>query len=92
MKVATHETGHMFSIPHCTKYECNMCGSNNLAESDRRPVEVCPECLAKICWATDCDPAERFRKLAEFCREQKLEAEQKIYEKLLETVQKGAMR
>ena len=68
LKTATHETGHMFSIQHCTKYECNMCDSNNREESDRRPLEVCPECVAKICWATAADPAERFRKLAAFCR------------------------
>jgi archaemetzincin len=86
MKVATHETAHMFTIQHCTKYECNMCGSNSQRETDRRLVEVCPECVAKICWATGCDPAARFRKLAEFCREQKLETEQKFYEKSLEAV------
>lgn len=83
LKTATHETGHMFSIQHCTKYECNMCGSNNREESDRRPLEVCPECMAKICWATGADPAGRFRKLAEFCREQGLQAEQEFYEKSL---------
>ncbi|MEN6450034.1 MAG: archaemetzincin, partial [Thermoguttaceae bacterium] len=26
LKTATHETGHMFSMPHCTFYACNMCG------------------------------------------------------------------
>src|SRR5690606_34426241 len=89
MKVATHETGHMFSMQHCTKYECNMCGSNNRAESDRRPVEVCPECLAKLCWATDCDPAARFSKLAEFCKQQGLQAELKLYEQLHAAVVTG---
>ncbi len=83
LKVATHETGHMFSLEHCTKYHCNMCGSNNLDESDRNPIEVCPECLAKICWATQADPAERFRKLAAFCKEQGLKPEQEFYEKSL---------
>ncbi len=86
LKTATHETGHMFSLEHCTLYECNMCGSNNREESDRRPVEVCPECLAKICWATQADPADRFRKLAEFCKEQGLKPEQVFYEKSLERV------
>ena len=28
LKVATHETGHMFSIQHCIAYQCNMQGSN----------------------------------------------------------------
>jgi archaemetzincin len=86
MKTAAHETGHMLTMQHCTKFECNMCGSNNLSESDRRPVEVCPECLAKICWATGCDPAERFRKLAEFCKQQGLEPQRQFYERLHDAV------
>jgi archaemetzincin len=89
IKTAVHETGHMFSIKHCTKYECNMCGSNSRAESDRQPLEACPECVAKICWATDADPAERFRKLAEFCKEQGLETQRQFYEKSLAAVSAG---
>lgn len=48
LKIAAHETGHMFSMRHCTKYECLMSGTNNLQETDRRPLDVCPECMAKI--------------------------------------------
>jgi len=66
MKTATHETGHMFSMLHCTLYQCNMCGSNHREESDRRPITLCPECLAKLCWATRSDPAARYKKLADF--------------------------
>lgn len=66
MKTATHETGHMFGILHCTAYECNMCGSNNRGESDRRSIFLGPECLAKVCWATKTDPVKRFRTLLEF--------------------------
>lgn len=86
LKTATHETGHMFSMPHCTKYECNMCGSNHREESDKRPLEVCPECVAKIWWATACDPAKRFKGLAEFCRDQKLEDEEKFYQMSLDAI------
>jgi len=86
LKTATHETGHMFSMAHCTKYECNLCGSNHLEESDRKPLEVCPECVAKIWWATKCDPVKRFEALAEFCREQKLEPEEKFYRRSLEAI------
>ena len=68
MKTAVHETGHIFSMRHCTAYECCMCGSNHRAESDRRPVLLCPECMAKVCWATRTDPIARYEKLAEFCR------------------------
>src|SRR5690606_22427518 len=34
LKVAVHETGHMFSMRHCTAYQCVMNGVNNQDESD----------------------------------------------------------
>ncbi|MBW2456077.1 MAG: hypothetical protein JRI68_16280 [Deltaproteobacteria bacterium] len=64
IKTAVHETGHMFSLRHCTAYECVMCGSNNREESDRRPVWLCPECVAKIAWATRTPLATRYERLA----------------------------
>jgi archaemetzincin len=66
MKTAVHETGHMFSLLHCTLYQCCMCGSNHREESDKRPITLCPECLAKLCWATKTDPIERYKKLVQF--------------------------
>lgn len=48
LSTATHELGHMFSLWHCTSYACLMNGSNNLAESDREPLPLCPICQAKI--------------------------------------------
>jgi archaemetzincin len=81
IKTATHETGHMFSIPHCTFYECNMCGSNHRAESDRHPLWLCPVCLAKLCWATKVDPQKRYEKLAAFCKKHGLEREREFYQK-----------
>jgi len=86
IKTATHETGHMFSMQHCTAYECNMCGSNNREEADRRPVALCPECLAKVCWATDSDVAERFKLLSAFCKKQGLKAETDFYQKSLKAI------
>lgn len=71
LKIAMHETGHMFSMRHCTKYECLMSGTNHLAETDRRPVDTCPECTAKLAWAMNYDPAERYEKLAEFWERQR---------------------
>ncbi|MDX1679689.1 MAG: archaemetzincin [Akkermansiaceae bacterium] len=79
IKTAVHETGHMFSIRHCTAYECLMCGSNSLPESDGRPVAFCPECMAKVCWVTKADPLERMKKLAAFCKEQGFESDLKLY-------------
>ena len=86
LKTAVHETGHMFSMLHCTAYECGMCGSNSLAESDRRPLAFCPECMAKVCWATGADPVERYRKLAEFCKTEGLKAEAEFYGKCLKAL------
>jgi archaemetzincin len=80
--LGTHELGHMFSILHCTAYECNMCGSNSLPESDRRPIADCPECMAKICWATGADPCERYEKLAKFCGDHGLKDEAERYAEL----------
>lgn len=69
LKTAVHETGHMFTMLHCTAYECCMCGSNHRDEADRRPLWLCPECMAKVCWATRTDPLKRYESLREFCRE-----------------------
>ena len=80
LKVATHETGHMFGLKHCVAFECGMCGSNHLAETDRHPLYFCPECHAKICWATSADPLERFEKLAEFCEQNGLTEEARYFE------------
>lgn len=66
LKIAMHETGHMFSMKHCIKYECLMSGTNHLAETDRRPLDNCPECMAKLAWAMNYDPAERYKNLADF--------------------------
>ena len=66
MKVAVHETGHMFSLMHCTSYECGMCGCNSMQEADRRPVLFCPECVSKVSWATSQDPVLRYENLSTF--------------------------
>jgi archaemetzincin len=86
LKTASHEMGHMFSIQHCTAYECNMCGSNNREEADRRPLADCPECMAKVCWATDANPAERYEKLAAFCRRRGLGEDAATFAKLAEAL------
>jgi archaemetzincin len=88
LKTATHETGHMFSMRHCIAYQCNMCGSNHREESDRHPLYLGPECLAKVCWATGADPVDRFTGLASFCRTHGLKEEAEYFEKAL-TVLKG---
>jgi archaemetzincin len=66
IKTAVHETAHMFSLPHCHLTHCVMCFSQHREERDLRPLTLCPECLAKLCWATQADPIERYKKMADF--------------------------
>ena len=65
-----------------------MCGSNHRAESDRRPLALCPHCLAKLCYATGVDPAKRFERLIAFCKRHGLAKEEAFYRKSLEALQK----
>lgn len=69
LKVACHETGHMFSFAHCRAYACVMAGSNTMAETDRQPLWLCPECVSKAWDATGADPVERFRRLEAHCHD-----------------------
>jgi archaemetzincin len=89
LKIAAHETGHMFSIQHCTKYECVMNGTNSLNETDRRPLDACPECMAKLCWAAGADPRERYARLADFCAQGGLTAEQRFFESSRRALEKN---
>lgn len=88
LKIAAHETGHMLSLKHCTKYECAMSGTNGLHETDRRPLDACPECMAKICWATNASPRERYARLARFCGANGLDAERRFFEASAEALKK----
>jgi archaemetzincin len=81
IKTAVHETGHMFTLQHCIAWQCVMNGSNNLEEADRQPLALCPECLAKICWATGAEPVARYRRLAEFCQTAGLDEQRAFYQK-----------
>jgi archaemetzincin len=72
LKIASHESGHILSMPHCIAFHCGMNGSNNRGELDRHPLSFCPVCFRKLCWNLQVDPREHLRKLAEFCEEQKL--------------------
>ena len=84
MKTGAHETGHIFSMEHCIKYNCLMNGSNSQEEKDRRPLMCCPECMAKIAWATNSNPVDRYKKLMTFCKKSGLGKEAEIYKKYLD--------
>jgi archaemetzincin len=86
LHTAVHETGHMFSIQHCTAHPCVMCGSNSLDESDRRPLWLCPQCLAKISWGMKIAPVDRYRSLFAFAKRHRLEAEERFFEQSLQAL------
>ncbi len=65
-KVLGHETGHMFGIRHCIHFHCLMNGANNLQESDRTPMHLCPVCLRKLQASVNFDVKERYDALLEF--------------------------
>jgi archaemetzincin len=79
LKTAVHETGHMFGIWHCTRYECGMNGANHQAEADERPLWFCPEDEMKLWWACGVEPAARYRRLAEFAERHAMRREAEFW-------------
>ena len=65
-EVLSHEAGHMFQLEHCVFFRCLMNGSNNLPESDARPLALCPVCLRKLHFSIGFDVVERYRRLLAF--------------------------
>lgn len=87
LKTATHETGHMYSIKHCTAYNCNMSGSNHLEELDRRPLWYCPQCLGKISWNLNINEIARLEKLKAFWDEHHEPIASNYYQQALNALQ-----
>jgi archaemetzincin len=79
MHIATHETGHILALKHCTAFECNMNGANSVSETDRHPLHFCPVCLRKLLWNIDADPDAYLADLQQFCRDQNLTDEASWY-------------
>lgn len=79
LKVISHETGHAFGIKHCIHFHCLMNGSNSMPETDRAPLHFCPACLRKIHWGLRFKPDERYQKLADFLKKNKLGDEAKWF-------------
>lgn len=89
LHTASHEVGHILGIRHCTAFECNMNGANNLAENDRKPMMMCPVCLRKICWNLQADPPVYLSQLETFCREHELKDEADWYKSAMEALAKN---
>ena len=66
-KVLAHETAHMFGIAHCVYFHCLMNGSNHLAESDARPMHLCPVDLRKLQHSVGFDVVAREERLHDVC-------------------------
>lgn len=66
LHVASHETGHMFGLPHCAMYECNMNGSNSLGELDLQISNLCLPCLQKLCWNRNIDAKKHVESMNKF--------------------------
>ena len=79
LKVATHETGHMFGIQHCVWYHCGMNGSMSLPATDAGPLTFCSECAAKLWWAIGSSSEKWMNSLTEFAERQQLKAEAKFW-------------
>jgi archaemetzincin len=67
-KVLAHEIGHMFGLKHCVFFNCLMNGSNHLAESDARPLHLCPVDLRKLQHGIGFDLEARYWRLLDFSR------------------------
>jgi archaemetzincin len=83
-KVLAHETAHMFGVQHCIYFHCLMNGSNHLAESDARPLHLCPVDLRKLHHSIGFDVIARYRRLRDFCKRTGLSDEERWLSKRLE--------
>jgi archaemetzincin len=73
LATATHETGHVLTLKHCTAFACLMNGSNHQEERDRRPLHLCPVCLRKLLWNLQVEPGPYLSRLEAFCRQHVLD-------------------
>ena len=89
LKIATHETGHMFGLIHCTRHLCGMNGYNSLAEEDSHPLAFCPECIAKVCAVTNTGVRDHCSRVVKFLREYGFGDEARLYEAYLKAIEGG---
>jgi archaemetzincin len=73
LQTASHETGHMLTMRHCTAFACLMNGCNHCAEQDRQPLHPCPVCLRKLLWNLSVEPISWLWRLGAFVADQGLE-------------------
>ncbi len=88
MHIATHETGHILALKHCTAHACNMNGANSISETDRHPQHFCPVCLRKLLWNLDLEPTAYLTSLEQFHRDHNLDDEAEYYAKARQLLEK----
>ena len=80
-KLVTHEIGHLFHAQHCLRHACNMNGVETVDQIDRHPLELCPDCMAKICWVGGTHPKVRYERLERACRKLNMQTESELYQR-----------
>lgn len=88
LKVACHETAHMFSINHCSKYHCVMNGANKLIGIDGKPTWLCPDCLEKFCWNFRMNAIAHLTKLKIFWQDLEIQQEVDACKKFIRVLEK----
>jgi archaemetzincin len=83
LQTAAHELCHVFGLYHEVRFHCLMNGSNHREEADRRPLWLCPESLAKLCWATGQDPRDHSRRVLELLDGQGLDDDAALHRRTL---------
>lgn len=81
-----HEICHIFGMQHCIYFKCPVNGSNNLAENDSRPMQLCPVCLRKLHFTIGFDPNVRDRHLIDVYERLKFADEAKWIKRRLQNV------
>lgn len=66
IKVASHETAHMFGLTHCVRNECLMNGCNHIVELDRNSLRLCSLCQQKLAYRLRINPEKRSLDLQKF--------------------------
>ncbi|XP_071830492.1 archaemetzincin-2-like [Apostichopus japonicus] len=67
LRVATHETCHLFRLKHCVFFSCSMNASSSVTEAISQPLFLCPVCLRKLQKFLGFDIFKRYQRLLELC-------------------------